>query len=101
MNRFLIAATSVALSLSMLNATAAPDAQVVRYGDLDPDSDRDTAALYQRLRMAARGVCGPSLSQRAASDRILFENCVESSIIAAARKIDRDLLIEYADERVR
>jgi UrcA family protein len=101
MNRLLIAATTVAMSLCVLDATAAPEERVVRYSDLDPNSNRDTAALYQRLRMAARGVCGPSFSQRAASDRILFENCVDKSIIAAAQEIDRDLLIEYVDGRIR
>jgi UrcA family protein len=104
MKRFLAAAAIVALSLGVLQAAEAAGSsreEVVRYADLDPDSRADTKVLYARLRSAARGVCGPAISTRAESDRLIFEDCVDKSIIAAANTIDRDLLIEYVDERSR
>ena len=104
MKRFLAAATAVALSLTVLQAAEAAKSsrdEIVRYGDLDADSRADTAVLYARLRSAARGVCGPAISMRAESDRIIYEDCVEKSIVTAAAAIDRDLLIEYVGERVR
>ena len=104
MKRFLAAAAATALSLTLLQAAEASSSsreEIVRYGDLDPHSQADTKVLYARLRSAARGVCGPAISTRAESDRLIYEDCVEKSIIAAADAIDRDLLIEYVDERSR
>jgi UrcA family protein len=104
--KIIAAATVIALSLATFSASMAstnetPRSRVVRFTDLDLSRLDGAASLYARLQGAARAVCGTPLSQRSVSDRLVYEECVDNSVRAAAAELDHDLLNEYVATKSR
>ena len=70
----------VALAASGIASAATRDAPgvVVRFGDLDLNSQTGVASLHKRIRNAAESVCGP-LETRILGLRDAYDVCVERS----------------------
>ena len=66
----------------------------VHYADLNLDRTEGAAALYARLRAAARQVCGP-LDSRELERRQRFNACVAQALSKAVATVDRPLLSAY------
>ena len=69
-----------ALALSSLATAGSRDAGVVvKYGDLNLNSQAGIASLHKRIRNAAESVCTP-LETRILGLRAAYENCIEQAI---------------------
>lgn len=69
-----------ALSVSALAAAAeVRDSVVVRYADLNLNSQAGVASLHKRIRNAAESVCSP-LETRILGLRQAYETCVEGAL---------------------
>ena len=55
------------------------DGVVVRYGDLNLNSQTGVASLHKRIRNAAKSVCGP-LDSRILGLRDGYDNCVTEAV---------------------
>lgn len=97
----MIAAFAVAGLLCTGAATASPASSasvevaqvVVRYGDLNLDSDRGLAALYRRLEAAAVAVCGRP-DQRDLRLAGLARDCQRAAMAGAVAKVGVPRLAE-------
>lgn len=91
------------LAFAALDARAA-DSEVstfkVQYADLNLDREAGVAALYERLRVAAKRVCSDAVSQLLSS-RKSHADCIESAISTAVVQINRPTLSKYAQQRLR
>ncbi len=76
---------------SVVSTTDAKLQYVVRYSDLDLSKTQGAAALYARLRHAARAVCAPGESREMGRAEI-FRACMNESIASAVSKVDRPLV---------
>lgn len=85
------AASPVSLDESVAGASLE---YVVPSGDLDLSRIEGAAALYARIRHAARAVCETILTQQPG---LLgkYRGCVDSAIAAAVGRANRPLLSEY------
>jgi UrcA family protein len=68
-----------------------PLTKIVRYGDLNLDSQQGAQALYSRLRGAARQVCSPFESIEYPRHR-LWEKCFNNAVANAVGEIDKTML---------
>ena len=70
-----------ALALSGLATAGARDTNtvVVKYGDLNLDSQVGIASLHKRIRNAAESVCSP-LETRILGLRQAYESCVDDAV---------------------
>jgi UrcA family protein len=92
-------ASAVSLSHEQL-VTDAPLEYVVRFPDLDISRIEGAAALYARLRGAARAVCEPLESRElalAAKHRV----CIDKAITDAVASVNRPLLSQYHQLRTK
>jgi UrcA family protein len=71
----------VALAASGISAAASRDANsiVVRYGDLNLNSQAGVASLHKRILNAARSVCSP-LETRVLGLRDAYDACVVEAV---------------------
>jgi UrcA family protein len=85
-----------ALSLSALAAAGGQDVNsvVVRYGDLNLDSQAGVASLHKRIRNAARSVCGP-LETRILGLRDAYEACVEAALTDGIAAVGNSNLTQF------
>lgn len=85
-----------ALSLSGLAVAGAPDVNsvVVRYGDLDLDSQAGIARLHKRIRNAAESVCGP-LETRILGLREAYESCVDAALTDGIAAVGNPNLTQF------
>src|SRR5579862_2978409 len=67
---------------------------VVRFQDLDLSRIEDAAALYARLRYAARTVCESIRTQQPLLTE-KYRACVDKALADAVAKVDRPLLSQY------
>jgi UrcA family protein len=99
-------AAVLAVSFLVLGAldARADDTEVntykVLYADLNLDREAGVAALYQRLRVAAKRVCSDVASPMLAS-RKTYAACIERAVSTAVAQIDRPMLSDYAAQRLR
>jgi UrcA family protein len=98
MFRFTSTMMIFALALAFQSAHAAPPQDVpfvsVHFADLDLSSAAGAQVLYQRLRGAAKSVCGP-LDDRNVSRHMAFDACVKAAIGGAVAKVDQPLVTAY------
>jgi UrcA family protein len=62
--------------------------KIVHYGDLNLDSEQGAAALYARLRSAAKEVCSPLQSIEMARQR-QWKNCFNNALATAVGQVDK------------
>ena len=95
------AALASAVSLSNDQAvTEAQLQQVVRFPDLDISRIEGAAALYARLRGAARAVCEP-LESREIALAAKHRACIDKAITDAVASVNRPLLSQYHQLRTK
>ena len=83
-----------ALALSGL-ATAAPtNSVVVRYGDLNLDSQAGIARLHKRIANAAESVCD-TLETRILSLQAAYKDCVNTAVTEGVAAVDNAHLSQY------
>jgi UrcA family protein len=75
-------------------ANAEPPKRVVKFADLDLTRTTGAAALYARLRSAARLVCEPT-GERSLQSIVLMRRCVEQSIERAVAAVNAPALTDY------
>ena len=75
---------------------AYPDREAVRVriSDLNLATPRGTAILYERIRNAARTVCGP-VDIALVEEVVVWDKCVDQSIANAVAKVDNANLTAY------
>lgn len=90
-----------ALALSGIAAAGSRDAAsvVVRYGDLNLDSQAGVAGLHKRLRNAAESVCG-NLNSRILGLNDAYEQCVQESLAAGVAAVGNSNLANFHASRV-
>ena len=94
----LVTSASFAAMLATAPVGAGSDPQLavkVTFNDLNLDQAAGVARLYQRLRVAARTVCGPDV---AVGTRLLsreWRTCVASAVDRAVTEVDRPALTAY------
>jgi len=78
-----------ALAISGIAAASSHDGHsvVVRYGDLNLNSQADVASLHKRLRNAAESVCS-ELDNRVMVLRGIYEQCVSEAVSSAVTQVD-------------
>ncbi len=67
---------------------------VVKYGDLDLESDQDVRTLRKRIRNAARSVCG-SIDTRILGLRDAYEDCVEEAFTDGVAAVGNPKVTNY------
>jgi UrcA family protein len=91
----LLYATAIALTVVALPAAANDEiitkSTVVRFGDLNLESEAGARTLYERIRAAARQVCDDT------SGSLLFEArtyhaCFDNAVNSAVNKVNRPTL---------
>jgi UrcA family protein len=91
--KFLLAVA--ALSVSGIAAAGSRDVKsvVVRYGDLDLDSQAGIASLHKRIRNAAESVCSP-LETRILGLRNAYDACVEDAAASGVAAVGNSRLTQ-------
>ena len=85
-----------ALAISGIAAASSPDVRsvVVRYGDLNLNSQADVASLHKRIRNAAESVCS-ELDNRALVWRDVYEQCVSEAVSSAVTQVANPNLTNF------
>ena len=84
-------ASGGAADCTAAGGTDAPQAAIVKYGDLNIASPQGAAALYTRIRAAAEQVCR-SFDRRALASKELKDTCIHKAIADAVTKVDQPAL---------
>jgi UrcA family protein len=91
----LVAAQCITGQVAHADSTSQSPLHVdVHFADLDLTRIEGAAALYTRLRAAARRVCAP-LDERPLERVELFNVCVANALSAAVAKVDQPLVSSY------
>jgi UrcA family protein len=91
--------TAAAGNVALNRPVSGPALQyVVRFSDLDLSKADGAAALYARLRHAARVVCAPGES-REMGIAAMYRACMNDAIANAVARVDRPLLSQYHQAR--
>jgi UrcA family protein len=61
---------------------------IVRYGDLNLDSDQGAKVLYARIRGAAGSVCA-SLEGRDLTEKMLWQGCFDKAVAGAVGQVNQ------------
>jgi UrcA family protein len=72
----------------------APASRVVKYGDLDLSRDAGVAALYSRIRSAAREVCEPMDAVIMKMLRVRYD-CRQEAVARAVDDVNSPALTSY------
>lgn len=80
-------------------STTEPSSMTVFYGDLDINTVRGAAALYQRISFAAETVCRDLGPGRQLTLLSRHKSCVRSAIGDAVAYVNHSALTEYAASR--
>jgi UrcA family protein len=91
----LVCAGEAALFATATSAAETTDSVTVRYTDLNLDRPRDVARLYQRIRVAAQGICGVRDFAFTAWLDSVWQNCVDTAVAQAVARVDRPALSAY------
>jgi len=100
--RLMTSTIAGALAFGFAAASPAADSPEVRsltvkYADLNVSSPEGAAALYGRIRAAARSVCATS-DDRALWSRSSVDACVHKAIADAVMKVDKPALFVVYNE---
>ena len=89
-----------ALAISGIAAAASPDAHsvVVRYGDLNLNSQAGVASLHKRIRNAAESVCS-ELNSRVLGLRDTYDQCVNEAVVEWRRRGRQSESLEFPQEQ--
>jgi UrcA family protein len=97
------AATALTAYISCTSAWAdtnlEPRSVTVHFEDLDTNSARGAAILYQRIKNAAETVCSDLGSSRSLALLSRYAGCVHGAIGVAVTKVNRPAVTEYAAAR--
>ena len=85
-----VALAAAALTCAAALAAPAQRAVTVRYADLKLDTPAGAAALYARIKGAARFVCGDE--GRTLFEQRIYAQCYTRSVAGAARTVNSPLL---------
>jgi len=91
--------TANVLTSSIVRADEAVPSKVVSFGDLNLHSEQGAATLYQRVQVAARGVCPSDASGRQLEQRAARQSCIDDAVARAVRQINNDSLNAYYSAR--
>lgn len=84
-----IALSGAATVLAAQAAEPAPShTQIVRYGDLNLESEQGAKALYMRIRGAAENVCF-SLDGRNFIEKKLWQGCFDQAVASAVLQVNK------------
>lgn len=92
-------ATMYACTPVWADTGAAPRSVTVHFEDLNTNSTRGAAQLYQRIKFAAEDICGRNLVQRSLTLESLYTTCVRGAIGGAVARVNQPLVSEYAAAR--
>jgi UrcA family protein len=90
------------LSLTAIGSLAAAPSEVnqvtVHYADLDLDREAGVAALFNRIKGAAKRVCSASYGETLVAKQA-YAGCIRKAVSSAVARIDRHNLTEYVAQR--
>jgi UrcA family protein len=100
----LIPATALAALYSCTpvwaDTSETPRSITVHFEDLNINSARGAARLFQRIEYAAKDVCGGNLrSQRELVLSSLYKTCVRGAIAGAVARVNHPAVTQYAAAR--
>jgi UrcA family protein len=96
----LLAALMIATSAGAADRTATSADIAVKYSEVQLANEADAAALYKKLRFAARAVCDDNAGgHRTLEVRARSEKCVKQVLADAVKKIDQPLLTTVHESR--
>ena len=72
---------------------------IVRYGELNLDSDQGAKVLYARLRNAAERVCA-SLEGRELIQKKLWQGCFDKAVASAVEQVNKTRLTALHNQLV-
>jgi len=102
MNTFIsLAAVILCLVLNTAHADEAPKSLRVQFADLDLSREAGAAALFNRLKGAARAVCSAHSGGTTLRDKQQHAACLEFALSNAVARVDRPELTEYVTRRPR
>jgi UrcA family protein len=76
-----------------------PRSVIVHFEDLNTNSARGAAILYQRIKSAAETVCDDPGPRRSLALLSRYASCVRGTIGVAVAKVNRPAVTEYAAAR--
>jgi len=87
----------VALAASGMAASATREAPgvVVRFGDLNLNSQTGVASLHKRIRNAAESVCGPLETRILGPLRDAYDVCVKEAVSNGVAAVDNPNLTNF------
>jgi UrcA family protein len=86
-------------TIARASSTTEPPSMTVFYGDLDINTVRGAAVLYQRISFAAETVCRDLGSGRQLALLSRYKSCLRSAVADAVAYVNRSTLTEYAASR--
>ncbi len=92
--KFLLPLAALMLSGVAAGSQGGTNSVVVRYGDLDLNSQKGVVRLHKRIRNAAESVCGSS-SSRIFALHDAFEKCVSEASSNAVNAVGNTNLTNY------
>ena len=102
MKNFFTVASIIILGFATANVanthSQAPRTLTVQFGDLNLNNAQGVAALYKRIKNAARNVCS-ELEGRTLSKKRLYAECVDTALSTAIARVDRPALSRYVVDR--
>ena len=89
-----------ALAISGIAAAGSPDSNsvVVRYGDLNLNSQAGVKSLHKRIRNAAESVCS-ELNTRVLGLRDVYDQCVDEAVSERRRRGGQPESLEFPQEQ--
>ncbi len=85
---------SLAIMSPSYAADESPEPRTVQFADLDLSKEEGAAALFLRIRRAARTVCERHNSRELARQR-RYIDCIDFAISNAVARVDEPMLTEY------
>jgi UrcA family protein len=100
--KIVLGCTLLAVSAGLPNAVAfasefgdAPATRLVSFAGLDLTHEAGAAALYARIKSAARDVCKPRFDDLALEHVVSTRFCVEDAIVRAIADVNSPALTSY------
>ncbi len=101
MKRFITLASASILALAILSPSQAaegPQSRTVQFADLDLTREEGAAALFSRVRSAAKSVCDGYIS-RDLIRRQLYIDCYATAMSNAVATVNEPALTDYVTRR--
>jgi len=92
--KFLLPLAAIALSGIVTAAPRGNSSVVVRYADLNLNSQAGIASLHKRIRNAAESVCS-ELETRILGLRNAYDQCVDEAVDSGVAKIGNPALTQF------